>query len=280
MRSDATRSLASLGVVLVFSAVAGAEEKAEYDSGDLRALAPDEIHTVWDTLTTVKVWRDTRTPSSFQKPDAKRRLYSAGDFFVEYGKLSDYVAKRHAEMAHELGLRAWSIPFEGGPYYVWYDVETSGGAAVPGDLITGDGIYLTSVAEKGRLVFMVMPVATPRMKSERSRRLADLIPHDKRFPESNDGIEGMHGLRLANGTMMERGSASGAERVWWADWHGVRIERLSKSETFRSTEEDGILIDLKLTETDVPKDSTPKGIRIRLRAKPEPKKVEVDKFNR
>lgn len=256
-------------VVAWFVAAHADEPPPKYETGDPRALQPNEVHAVWETLANVTVAEDDGMPADLPTPDSQWSPVDRSRLRVRYGQLSDYVAERHAEMAHELGLRAWTVDFTGGPLNLWYDIGTTRGARVPRFLIDGRGVFLNCVANEGRLLFLVLPQAKPDSPSERTRRIAALMPHDARFPQDNDGVPRIHAMRVIGGPHFEHEYALfGRKGEWWADWGGVEFEHLSPQGPIAVPAEGTVLLDLRIAETDLPRGVKPRTIRLRIRAKP------------
>ena len=267
-----------LGLLLPAIPVSADEPVAsEYETGDPRALGPAETRAIWDYMIRVHLHRDrdpfAPTVMGEKPPSPKSRsAIPLGTFRTEYSGLETYMAIRQADLAHELGMKAWAVDFEGGPLRLWWDVETRNGASVPEHEFLrrarsgASGAFLSTHASKGRLIFWYLPGASDEMTSPRAKKLVQLLRD--RSGRLSAGIPHATGMFVLHGPHSSYAFwQPSAEPDLWADWHGVKMEQHVSDSSFKVDGETALL-DIEATELNR-RDGEPRYLRMKLMARPE-----------
>lgn len=206
-------------------------KRMEQESGDPANLKPEEIMRIFSVLASPKPapeWEFPGTPG-----------------------LKDYMALRLAECARELGVRAWTFDFEGGPFTFWMefnDLPEPFGGGAPGMKNAAFNIDTKS----GRLLFWHLPGANLENQnpSTRNQRLMQLLKSGPNGAYSYPRIPMMYGFDVI--------PAKGDKRVYvayaagnypkppglWTSWNDVTIREVSRTSPARITKEmTGYLLD-------------------------------------
>jgi hypothetical protein len=214
------------------------------ESGDPTKLKPEEIRTIWEAMA--------------EKPAFR---YPNG--------LDLYMSLRQAELAQELGMRAWTVDFEGGPFLCWLDTEEERQKTRrwrPEQ--EGGSINWSCSSEKGRLLLWFLPVASETNSSERSRKIMKLLKTADRFATA---IPEVFGLKVIGGPSVTY-ELLGEPKVpaLWSTWNDVSIKEVSSPTPVKVSGE-LTLLQVEATEKGQAKGTQPRKLKLTLKAKPQSK---------
>jgi len=213
------------------------------ESGDPTKLKPEEMRTIWDVLATI------------QAPGKVQTRFVNG--------LDLYVSLRQAELAQDLGIRAWTVDFEAGPFVCWLEIDQEGKKTRRMPELPG--VNWVSAAEKGRLLLWFLPGVSETNPSERSRQILKRL---KTADRSASPIPEVFGLQVIGGPNV----------VWeltdiglWSTWNDVSIKEVSRP-TPAKVNGEVTLLEIEATEKRPAEGAQPRKLKLTLKAKPKSKR--------
>jgi hypothetical protein len=253
---------AAVGLTLLFVPVlaeveqpkAPAQSEAQ-ESGDPTKLKPVEIRTIWDTLATLAHPADDEL--------------KGGDVKIRYPNGLDlYMSLRQGELAQELGIRAWTVDFVGGPFRCWLEIARDGQKSKRWQP-EQEGIDFICKVKSGRLLCWFLPVASEMSPSERSRRITKLLKESNQF---GGPIPQVFSLQVIGGPNISRMLAGNPQMPeLWSTWNDVSIREVSRAKPGKISGE-VTLLEVEAVEKGQAKGAQPRKLKLSLKAKPSEEK--------
>ena len=244
-------------------------QDTSHESGDPAKLSPDEIRTIWGALTQVE---DSGTGNL--KPGGRAELGPAGPGRVKISYtngLDRYMALRQAELARDLGIRAWGVDFAGGPFLCWLEIEDKGQKTKRRmhEQPEGPPIDWVCSAERGRLLLWFLPGASEANPSGRSRRIMSRLKAADRFAGAIPEVFGLQVVGGPNVVFELHGDPK--TPALWSPWNDVSIKEVPRPTPVRVNGE-VTLLEAEATEKQPAGRASPRGLNITLKAKPQSKR--------
>src|SRR5262245_7579158 len=129
-----------------------------------------------------------------------------------------------AQLARDLGIRAWVVEYTGGPIAeYWLEIEETGQVTMP-KRNPEPPFVRGCEAPTGRFLLGFRPGASKANPSVRSQQLLKRLSEQERY----DGIA--HAWRFGViGDSVEQSSATETTPLLWSGWHDVAIKELSRA---------------------------------------------------
>jgi hypothetical protein len=165
-----------------------------------------------------------------------------------------------AQLARDLGIRAWVVEYTGGPIAeYWLEIEETGQQTMP-KRKPEPPFVMACKAPTGRLLLGFRPGASKANPSVRSQQLLKRLSEQERY----DGIAYEWRFGVIGDSMEHEGGTETTPRLW-SGWHDVAIKELSRTATVKQGE---AITLLAVEAVDQPENAAkPRKVKLVLKAK-------------